>query len=155
MAHHITKSFNFEAAHVLPNYGGNCSRLHGHSYKLDVTVSGPLETAGSDRSMVLDFSKLSEVVKKLIVDVCDHRLLSARRHEPHVRALVDGGIPPNDIVVLDIPRTTAECLSKHFFEILQSHLEPTIIVDSVTVWETATGRATFVRPPVQVHQKGI
>ena len=62
----------FEAAHNLYNYQGDCSRLHGHSYKLCVTVEGNIDKNG----FVLDFGWVKDVVKKNIIDVYDHRYLN-------------------------------------------------------------------------------
>jgi 6-pyruvoyltetrahydropterin/6-carboxytetrahydropterin synthase len=72
----IRKRFPFEAAHVLPHHPGKCARLHGHSYRLDVTVDGPLETAGPAAGMVVDFDVLSQVVRAHAIDALDHRHLN-------------------------------------------------------------------------------
>ena len=50
----IRRTFRFEAAHVLPFHQGKCSRMHGHSYRLDVAVRGPLQTDGPARGMIED-----------------------------------------------------------------------------------------------------
>jgi 6-pyruvoyltetrahydropterin/6-carboxytetrahydropterin synthase len=72
----IRKSFRFEAAHVLPHHDGKCSRLHGHSYRLDVTLAGPLQDDGPARGMVVDFDVLSRVVKAGVIEELDHRSLN-------------------------------------------------------------------------------
>jgi 6-pyruvoyltetrahydropterin/6-carboxytetrahydropterin synthase len=72
----IRKQFPFEAAHVLPHHAGKCSRLHGHSYRLDVTVEGPLQTAGPATGMVVDFDELAAAVHAHAVDELDHRHLN-------------------------------------------------------------------------------
>ncbi len=51
----IRKSFRFEAAHVLPHHPGKCARLHGHSYRFEVAVAGPLQSSGPAQGMVVDF----------------------------------------------------------------------------------------------------
>ena len=76
----ITKAFKFEAAHVLPMHPGKCSRVHGHSYRLEVTVSGPLQ----DDGMILDFDALSERVHQAVVDRLDHRMLNDLIENPTV-----------------------------------------------------------------------
>ena len=68
----ITRSFDFEAAHVLPWHPGKCRRLHGHNYRFEVTVEGPLD----ERGVVLDFDDLKQVVKAEILDRYDHRFLN-------------------------------------------------------------------------------
>jgi len=72
----IRKQFRFEAAHVLPHHDGKCSRLHGHSYRLDITLEGPLAAEGPGRGMVVDFDVLSRVVKAGIIGELDHRSLN-------------------------------------------------------------------------------
>lgn len=69
----ISKDFCFEAAHILPRHPGKCSRLHGHSWKLTVTVFGPVQ---KETGFVLDYSKLKEIVQPL-VDRFDHSFLNA------------------------------------------------------------------------------
>ncbi|MEK7529191.1 MAG: 6-carboxytetrahydropterin synthase QueD [Patescibacteria group bacterium] len=68
----ITKNFHFDAAHQLTDYHGKCERMHGHTYRLEVTVSGPVRKNG----MVLDFALLKNVVKKYILDELDHQNLN-------------------------------------------------------------------------------
>src|ERR1700751_273737 len=72
----ISKEFRFEASHILPRHPGKCSRLHGHSWKLTVSVKGLInETTG----FVLDYGYLSAIVKPLIEDL-DHRHLGTWYH---------------------------------------------------------------------------
>ena len=68
----ITKKFEFEAAHMLPNHKGKCKNLHGHRYELEVTVRGPINSEG----MVMDFSDLKEMVNELVIDRFDHSCLN-------------------------------------------------------------------------------
>lgn len=72
----IKKSFTFEAAHVLPHHPGKCGRLHGHSYRLEVALEGPLQSAGAAAGMVEDFEVVSRVVKETVVGELDHRSLN-------------------------------------------------------------------------------
>ena len=70
----ITKLFTFETGHALYGYDGKCKNVHGHSYKLSVTVIGqPITTIGEVKlGMVIDFGDLKKVVKEEIVDSFDH-----------------------------------------------------------------------------------
>ena len=106
----VRKRFRFEAAHVLPYHTGKCARTHGHSYRLDVSVAGPLHTDGAERGMVIDFERLSAVVQTEIVDVLDHRSLNE---------------------VVDNP--TAERVLAWIWRLLTPHL-PTLT--ELTLWET-------------------
>jgi len=72
----IRKQFAFEAAHVLPHHQGKCSRLHGHSYRLDVSVAGPLQKDGPATGMVVDFDELARIVRASVIDALDHRHLN-------------------------------------------------------------------------------
>ena len=73
----ITKIFTFETAHVLYNYDGKCKNMHGHSYKLFVTVKGtPINDINNVKNgMVVDFGDIKKIVKEEIVDVWDHAVL--------------------------------------------------------------------------------
>lgn len=74
---HITKIFNFETAHVLYNYDGKCKNMHGHSYKLFVTIKGiPINDLSNPKNgMVTDFGDIKKIVNEEIVDVWDHSVL--------------------------------------------------------------------------------
>ena len=70
----ITKQFKMEMAHALYGYDGLCKNIHGHSYRLWVTLRGPvLEKHGHEKDgMVLDFGLLKRLVKPHIIDKYDH-----------------------------------------------------------------------------------
>ena len=67
----LTKTYRFEASHVLPKHPGKCSRLHGHSWVLHVSVEGPIN---ADTGFVMDFGDISNVVQPLVARL-DHRHL--------------------------------------------------------------------------------
>ena len=73
----LTRLFTFEMAHALQGYDGPCSNIHGHTYRLEVTVIGtPLaDEAHSKNGMVLDFGDLKRLVQKNVVEALDHALL--------------------------------------------------------------------------------
>ena len=73
----ITKIFTFETAHVLYNYDGKCKNMHGHSYKLFVTVKGiPINDLDHQKNgMVVDFGDIKKIVKSEIIDVWDHAVM--------------------------------------------------------------------------------
>lgn len=69
----LTKEFTFDMAHVLANYDGKCSHMHGHTYFLSVTVLGrPVVQPGAKTGMVMDFGDLKEIVQREILNVFDH-----------------------------------------------------------------------------------
>ncbi len=116
----ITKKFTFEAAHQLPNHDGKCKNLHGHSYVLEVTVSGPIIQEGSKEGMVIDFKDVSEIVDREIITQWDHQYL-------------------NDILPFV---TTAENLATEAFERLQKSGMP---VTKIILWETAKSFVTITQ----------
>ncbi|MEG1635746.1 MAG: 6-carboxytetrahydropterin synthase [Rikenellaceae bacterium] len=73
----VTKEFSFEMAHALENYDGSCRHVHGHSYKLFVTVAGTPSANINDPKfgMVIDFGQLKKIVNTNIVDRYDHALV--------------------------------------------------------------------------------
>ena len=70
----ITKEFNFETGHALHGYDGLCKNVHGHSYKLSVTIKGqPINDPSHVKNgMVIDFSDLKKIVREEIVYPFDH-----------------------------------------------------------------------------------
>lgn len=68
----VSKEFTFDAAHFLTKYHGKCENLHGHTYRLRVTVEGPVGEEG----MVVDFKVLKNLVKEKVIDKYDHQSLN-------------------------------------------------------------------------------
>ena len=60
----LRKEFSFDAAHNLVEYHGKCERLHGHTYKIAVTLKGTPDREG----MILDFCELSSLVKEKVIE---------------------------------------------------------------------------------------
>ena len=73
----VTKQFGFEMSHALLNYDGLCRNIHGHSYKLQITVAGePMQAPGSPKDgMVIDFSILKRLIQEQIISKLDHSLM--------------------------------------------------------------------------------
>lgn len=84
----IRKLFRFEAAHVLPYHPGKCARPHGHSYRLEVAIRGPLQTAGPATGMIEDFDTLREIVHREILEVLDHVSLNEVIENPTCERIV-------------------------------------------------------------------
>lgn len=74
----ICKEFTFDSAHKLNNYIGKCANLHGHTYKLHVSIKGPIR----DNGLVFDFGDIKECVKIMILDQLDHRFLNDIIEQP-------------------------------------------------------------------------
>ena len=80
----ITKEFKFEMAHALHGYDGLCANIHGHSYRLWVTVRGDVkkEPAHTKDGMVMDFTDLKSIIKPTIIKKYDHSLV-LNANSPH------------------------------------------------------------------------
>lgn len=114
----VTKIFRFEMAHALPDYNGPCAHLHGHSYRLEVTLgTGAAEiparqeeraaTAAETEGMVMDFSQLKKMVEETIIAQVDHALVLDERMDA---ALIDALRKVNTKLVLTPFTPTSENL---------------------------------------------
>ena len=73
----ITKIFHYEMAHALHRYDGACANIHGHSYRLEVTVTGAVitDTNHPKCGMIMDFGDLKQIVQTTVLDEFDHALV--------------------------------------------------------------------------------
>ncbi|MCL2412782.1 MAG: 6-carboxytetrahydropterin synthase [Bacteroidales bacterium] len=73
----ITKIFHYEMAHALHQYDGACANIHGHSYRLEVTVTGDIiaDTNHPKCGMIMDFADLKQCVQTAVLDEFDHALV--------------------------------------------------------------------------------
>lgn len=139
----ITKQFSFETGHALYGYDGKCRNVHGHSYKLHVTVIG---TPISDKNhvkygMVIDFSDLKKIVKTKIVDVFDHATVF-NQNTPHVelaKELKDRG---HNVLLVDY-QPTSEMMIIDFAEIIKKELPIHIQLHSLKLQETDSSYAQW------------
>ncbi len=74
----VTRSFSFDAAHELPWHSGKCRRLHGHTYRLEVSAEGALDENG----VVMDFDDVASIVRREVLDRFDHRFLNDLMENP-------------------------------------------------------------------------
>ncbi len=138
----ITKKFNFEMAHALWNYDGLCKNIHGHSYKLWVTVKGcPVKNSnGAKQGMVIDFGILKEIVHNHIIDKFDHSLVVNKhipqQHLKHIEQMYER------LHIFD-NQPTCENIVIEFVRILQKHLPPNIELFSLLLSETDTSFAEW------------
>lgn len=114
----ISKTFSFEAAHTLAWHEGKCSRLHGHSYRCVVEITGKPD----DRGIIVDFDALTPLIEDAVIEHYDHRLLNDFLENPTAER-----------IAADIFSRLSEAWSAH-------RLVGTI--SAVTVWETADNSAT-------------
>ncbi|MBP5791365.1 MAG: 6-carboxytetrahydropterin synthase QueD [Kiritimatiellae bacterium] len=129
----ITKTISFDAAHVLTNHNGLCKNLHGHTYRVDISVAGE----GDD--MVMDFKDLKRVAEDIICAKFDHAFIynTASPGECEIASVVER----HEMRTVAIPfRSTAENLARHFYGELKGSV-PALV--AVKVWETATSCAEY------------
>ncbi len=117
----VAVEHSFAAGHALRGYKGKCENVHGHNYKVRVTVSGEkLDSIG----LLMDFVELRSAIRAL-VERLDHRFL-------------------NELAPFDRLNPSAENLAKHFCEGLAPQIQSDgLRIVAVTVWETDNASATF------------
>jgi len=84
----IGKIFWFSASHRLPHHEGQCAHLHGHNYKLEVQVTGLVQTSGPAKGMVMDFNDLTAIVSETVLNH-DHKHLNDIYHNPTAEVMID------------------------------------------------------------------
>jgi 6-pyruvoyltetrahydropterin/6-carboxytetrahydropterin synthase len=139
----ITKQFNFETGHALYGYDGKCKNVHGHSYKLSVTVTGePISDNSNVKfGMVIDFGDLKKIVKEEIVDLFDHATVF-NKNTPHVelaKELQDRG---HHVLLVDY-QPTSEMMVIDFAKKIKARLPENIELFAVKLQETETSYAEW------------
>lgn len=119
----LTIEETFASAHQLRGYKGKCENMHGHTWKVELSVTGgELDDIG----LLIDFQELKSVLRE-ITSMLDHKNINE--------------LPPFDII-----NPSSENLAKFFYEEAQKRFAehtPKIRVCSATVWESATSRCTY------------
>jgi 6-pyruvoyltetrahydropterin/6-carboxytetrahydropterin synthase len=113
----------FSAGHALRGYKGKCENVHGHNYKVRVTLEGPeLDSIG----LLYDFTHLKRAIRE-VTNAVDHKFL-------------------NDLAPFDVINPSAENLAKYFYDetTRQMNAMPDgARITSITIWETDTTSATY------------
>ncbi|MCZ8229016.1 6-carboxytetrahydropterin synthase [Flavobacterium sp.] len=139
----ITKKFSFETGHALYGYDGKCKNVHGHSYKLSVTVIGCpiIDRSNVKLGMVIDFTDLKKIVKEEVVDQFDHATVF-NQTTPHVelaKELKDRG---HHVILVDY-QPTSENMIVDFAERIKSRLPEGINLFSLKLQETESSFAEW------------
>lgn len=119
----ITKIVEFEAAHYLPAHAGKCKNLHGHSYRLEVTVApSPVEkeTVELEDGMVMDFGDLKDILRSMIDHHFDHQCINDWFSGP-----------------------TAERMVVWMRDYLPTFLPDDVELVAIRLWETSTSYAEW------------
>lgn len=139
----ITKQFSFETGHALYGYDGKCKNVHGHSYKLSVTVIGtPITDQNNVKfGMVIDFSDLKKIVKEEIVDIFDHATVF-NKNTPHIELANELKNRGHHVILVDY-QPTSENMVTHFAEKIKNRLPDSIKLHSLKLQETETSFAEW------------
>lgn len=141
----VTKEFTFDMGHRLPNHNGKCRNIHGHTYKLQVTVEGNAEgkvPGASDEGMVIDFSDLKKIVKGFIDEHLDHFYMSYGGDTEIVDFIKSQGYA---LTVVDfVP--TAENMVKWLWNDFEPKFSTlNVALHSIKLWETPTSFAELTK----------
>ena len=139
----ITKQFSFETGHALYGYDGKCKNVHGHSYKLSVTVIGEpiLDNSNVKFGMVIDFSDLKKIVKEEIVDQFDHATVF-NKNTPHVELAKELSNRGHHVILVDY-QPTSENMVIDFAQKIKNRLPAEIKLHSLKLQETDTSFAEW------------
>jgi len=139
----ITKQFNFETGHALYGYDGKCKNVHGHSYKLSVTVIGtPIGDSNNVKNgMVIDFGDLKKIVSSEIVNRFDHATVF-NKNTPHIELARELEKRDHNVILVDY-QPTSEMMLVDFAEKIKSRLPKNIKLHSLKLQETGTSHAEW------------
>ena len=139
----ITKQFTFETGHALYGYDGKCRNVHGHSYKLSVTVIGtPISDTNNVKfGMVIDFGDLKKIVKEDIVNVFDHATVF-NKNTPHVELAKELENRGHNVLLVDY-QPTSEMMVIDFADKIKKRLPENIKLHSLKLRETETSYAEW------------
>lgn len=139
----ITKQFSFETGHALYGYDGKCKNVHGHSYKLWVTVIGePVsEKEHVKLGMVIDFGDLKKFVKQEIVDIFDHATVF-NKNTPHIELAKELEARGHNVILVNY-QPTSENMIQDFADKIKMRLPENIELHSLKLQETETSFAEW------------
>ena len=132
----ITKSVKFDAAHVLTNHKGLCKNLHGHTYRVDVSVR---QAEGDGSDMVMDFKDVKRICEETVLSKFDHAFIYDETSvgESEIASVVQ----KNGMRTAALPfRSTAENLARWIFGALEGRIAG---LYAVRVYETAESCAEY------------
>jgi 6-pyruvoyltetrahydropterin/6-carboxytetrahydropterin synthase len=139
----ITKQFSFETGHALYGYDGKCKNVHGHSYKLSVTVIGKpiVERSNVKFGMVIDFTDLKKIVKEEIVDQFDHATVF-NETTPHIELAKELKTRGHHVILVDY-QPTSENMVIDFAQRIKNRLPEGIALFSLKLQETDSSFAEW------------
>lgn len=138
----VTKVFTFDMAHALFGYDGPCKNIHGHTYKLSVTLIGsPItDTSNPKEGMVIDFTDFKKIVKEEVIDIFDHTLV-LKANTPHAK--IQGLTDNFERVMFTEYQPSCENLLVDMLTRIQSKLSSAISLKNIRLEETPTSYAEW------------
>jgi 6-pyruvoyltetrahydropterin/6-carboxytetrahydropterin synthase len=140
----VTKVFTFDMAHALFGYDGPCKNIHGHTYKLSVTLIGsPIQdTTNPKEGMVIDFTDFKKIVKDEVINVFDHTLV-LKADTPHAK--IKGLTDNFERVMFTAYQPSCENLLMDMLTRIQVKLPMSIELKNVRLEETPTSYAEWFK----------
>ena len=139
----ITKIFHYEMAHALHRYDGACANIHGHSYRLEVTVTGPVITDKHHPKcgMIIDFGDLKQMVQTAVLNTFDHALVLNSDAGADLQS-----VPKifGNIIFVDY-QPTNENLLVDFAKRIESALPSSVSLVKLRMYETNTSFAEWTK----------
>lgn len=136
----VAKEFSFDMAHLLDGHDGKCQNLHGHTYKLQVIVTGDTYQEGAKKGMVIDFTDLKQAVNEIILQPMDHAFIYDQTSERECK--IAALLTELNSKTFALPyRTTAENLARFMFVRLTQYTA--LKITCIRLWETPTSFAEY------------
>lgn len=138
----ITREIGIDAAHRVPDHQSKCHNIHGHRYRVEATIKGPLVKHGQETGMVMDFGFIKDEMMRVIDEPADHAMI-LYTDDPLAEGIrrVCGKLLEVDFV------PTAENLAAYWYYQLEKRIgvkaSGAAWLKSITVWETPNCRSTF------------
>ncbi|PCH92627.1 MAG: 6-carboxytetrahydropterin synthase QueD [Bacteroidetes bacterium] len=137
----ISKAFTFEMAHALDGHDGKCANIHGHSYRLEVTIMGtPLvQQKHPKNGMVMDYTELSAIIYSTVISEMEHVLL-LNKDSPFIALAEKAGYKK----VVAVPyQPTCEMLLADFMQRIKEELPKHLALCTLRLSETQTSFAEW------------
>lgn len=138
----LTKEFSFEAAHALGGYDGPCREIHGHSYRLFVTVKGSPKSDETDpkQGMVMDFGELKKIVGEEVISRFDHALVLRTTVDEELREVLKKQFDN----LIEVPyQPTCENMLADFAARIAARLPEGVVLHALRLHETASSYAEW------------
>ena len=135
----VTKIIEWDMGHRVPNHKSKCRNPHGHRYRAEITITGPvIEAKGSsDEGMVIDFGDIKQIIKTHIHDVLDHGFMVSSEDKVLMEAFDKINREDNNFHIIVVPFIpTAENICRWCYEQIKPHLQEGIKIHNIRLFET-------------------